>query len=115
MRAGTLRKVGWLQQRSQTRDNFGGLPPSWVDVCKIRYEFQISSARELDSAGNVRAVAISTVTMRWQDGILPGMRIRGEQTDREPQKFFNITAVNDINQKHHELELTVLEDRTAVP
>lgn len=115
MRAGVLRKVGWLQQRGQARDSMGGLPSSWTDLVKIRYQLQTLSAHEIDSAGNIRATATSTVTMRWQAGVLPGMRIRGEQTDREPQRFFNITAVNDVDQKHHQLELTVVEDRTATP
>lgn len=115
MRSGTLRKVGWLQKRSQPRDAMGGLTDAWVDVVKIRYAFQTSAAREMDSAGNIRSTATSTITMRWQPDVTPGMRIRGEETDLEPQRFFQITAANDVNQMHHELELTVVEDRTAKP
>src|SRR5579864_6688296 len=111
MRAGTLRKVGWVQQRGQARDSMGGLPSSWMDVMKIRYQFQTLSSHAVDSAGNIRATATSRITMRWRDGIQPGMRIRAEETDVEPQRFFNITAVNNVDQRHHQLERS--EDHTS--
>ena len=115
MRAGSLRKVGWVQQRAAARDSFGGVPSSWSDVEKIRYSIETTSAREMDSAGNVRAVAISTITMRYRPEIVPGMRIRSEPNNFEDARYFNITAVQDVAERHHQLELTVIEDRTAKP
>lgn len=115
MRAGQLRKVGMLQQRPTTRDSYGGTPAAWTDVAPVRYMIDATAAREMQSAGNVRAVATVTITMRYRSGVVPGMRIRSEATDFEPFRYWNITAVHDVNMKHYELELTASEDRTAIP
>lgn len=114
MRAGTLRKSGTLQRRAAgARDEYGGQPPVWNDVAPVRYSIQTTAGREIESAGNVRAVATSTVTMRYRSDVQPGMRIKADATQFEDERYFNITAVNDVNQLHHELEVTVVEDRTA--
>lgn len=113
MRAGTLRKSGMLQRRAGARDEYGGQPPVWDDVAQVRYAPQALAGREIESAGNVRAVSTWTFTMRYRSDVQAGMRIRADATQFEDERYFNITAVNDVNQLHHELEVTVVEDRTA--
>jgi SPP1 family predicted phage head-tail adaptor len=115
VRAGTLRKLGMLQQRAGARDAMGGDPDSWTDLKRVRYAIQTTVAREMQSADNIRAVATSTITLRYMRDLEvdPGMRIRREPNRYEDTAYYNITAVNDVNGAHHELELTVIEDRTA--
>ena len=104
-----------LQMRSNSRDAYGGSPVVWMDVAKVRFMILTESGRELDNAGNLRSVAVTTITMRFIPNVVPGMRIKTDPTKLDDGRFFNITVVNDVNLKHYELELTALEDRTASP
>lgn len=116
MRAGTLRRIGMLQRPETSRDPSGGPVLSWLDVGRVRFMIQLTQGREIEAAGNVRSIATWTVTMRFRPGVMAGMRIRADEPLAPGgERYYRITAVNDVYQLHHELELTVVEGLSSTP
>lgn len=92
----------------------------FVDVDKsptVRFSIQQTQGREIDNAGDVRAIASWTITMRFRPGVLAGMRIKAVEPTAPAGgfRYYKITAVNDVNQLHHELELTAVESLSPRP
>lgn len=103
MRAGELRKVGTLQERSTAKDEYGGQSPLFVDLATVRFKLESGGGREIEAASSSRAQALATIVMRYRPGVVPTMRIV------MGARIFNITNVTDVDERHQELDLAVIE------
>ena len=103
MRGGMLRHQGMLQDRTTIRGEYGGQETIWKDIQPVRFGLESTGGREVETAGTVRPQSTFTLTMRWLPGVTPSMRIlMGERA-------FNFTSVNDIEERHRELNIAVIE------
>lgn len=77
MRAGRLRHVVTIQQRSTAQDSSGALDGDWVDVATVRAEVRSPAGLERVQAGMEQTVATvtHTVRMRKEVTVLPSMRV----------------------------------------
>ena len=103
MRAGALRLVGMLQDRSTARDAYGGQETAWRDICKVRFALEAAGGHEIDFGGSIRSQSSYKLSMRWRPGVKPTMRV--VMGDR----IFNFTNVTDLEERHRELDITVVE------
>lgn len=103
MRAGALRKSGTLQRRTESRDDYGGQETLWQDVGPVRFELQPTGGHEIDVGGSARSQSMFTIVMRYRPGISTAHRIV------MGSRIFNITNVTDVDERHHELDITAVE------
>lgn len=64
-----------LQERSTTRDEFGGVVPGWSDVATVWAGIVDVSGREYVAAGATQNSAITKITIRYREGVTPAMRV----------------------------------------
>jgi SPP1 family predicted phage head-tail adaptor len=107
IRSGVLRNAGMLQDRSKVRDpDTGDQSTVWIDVRKVRFSLEATGGREIEVAGQVRAQSTFQIVMRWIPGVKTTMRILCEG------RIFNITNINDVENRHRELDITAIEGST---
>lgn len=88
-RIGKLRHRLSLEAASRTEDGGGGAISSWTEVVRLWGAVEAVSGREAIAADRVSGHVDDLVTIRYREGVTPGMRFR-----RGPQ-LFHITAVMD--------------------
>lgn len=97
MRAGKLKYLITIEERSTATDAAGGMVDSWTSFATVYADVRTLSGRELDAALAVN----SEVTHKWElrhlDGLLPEMRIVFEG------EFFNILWVDQVNMIERQL------------
>ena len=92
MRAGRLRHVVTIQQRTLAQDTGGALQPAWSDVATLRAEVRSPAGLERVQPGMDQTIATVTHTVRVRARealILPSMRVRWGT------RLFQIVAVTD--------------------
>lgn len=82
-----LRHRVTIEQRTQTRDEFGGVVESWETVAIVPAEVWPLSGREFVAAQAEQAGVTTRITIRYQAGIEPAMRITHDG------RTYNIKAV----------------------
>jgi SPP1 family predicted phage head-tail adaptor len=92
-----------LQERSGARDEYGGQLTAWRDVSPVRFSIEGTGGKEIETAGAVRAQSTFTLGMRYRPDIKATMRIVHDG------RFLNITNVSDLEERHKELSVTVIE------
>lgn len=113
MRSGALRQKGLLQDRSPSRDSLGGQSPAWIDIAPVRFALQSQGGREFNTADAVRSQSNFTISMRFRRGVKTTMRIVG--LGALNGRVFNFININDIEERHRDLEITAIEGLTAPP
>jgi head-tail adaptor len=103
MRAGQLRLVGMLEERTRAKDQLGGQPWAWLPVASVRFGIETTGGDEQQVAGGVVATSRYTISMRWRKGVKPTMRI--SMGDR----VFQFIQVNNVEERNRELQIIAIE------
>lgn len=76
MRAGTLRHRVRVEQKAETRDNYGGVVAGWATfAASVPAAILPVSGREFFAAEAQQSEVSAKIVMRALDGLLPSMRI----------------------------------------
>lgn len=76
LRAGQLRHLITIQQRTNTRDEYGQPIPAWATFATVWAEVLDMTGREFVESQEARAAEVSvTVIIRYLAGVKPTMRI----------------------------------------
>lgn len=103
MKAGKLRTLLTIQQRTDTADGQGGVVTVWSEFCKV-YGRQYVSRAEVGTLTEQReSRLICKWEIRFMEGVLPEMRLV------DSLRIFEINAVYDPSQKRERLELLCTE------
>jgi SPP1 family predicted phage head-tail adaptor len=104
MRAGSLRHLGTLQDRSTTKDAYGGQPQTWIDVeTNVAFSINALGGDEVATGGGVRGQSRYQIVMRYRDGVGHTMRLV------EGSRVYNFVQVSDVEERHRELRITAVE------
>lgn len=82
-----LRHRVTIEQRTQTRDEWGGVVETWETVAIVPAEVWPLSGREFVAAQATQAGVTTRITIRYQAGIEPAMRVTHDGA------IYNIRAV----------------------
>lgn len=103
MRAGKLRTILTIEQRTDVSDGMGGVTTEWKEFCKAWGRQIIRRAESDVIASGLESVLGTKWEIRWVAGISPKMRVKiGE-------RILDIEAVYDPSQKGERLELICVE------
>lgn len=103
MRAGKLRTLITIEQRTNSPDGMGGVTTSWTEFCKSWGRQIIKRADANTIADQIESVQYSRWEVRYIDGISPKMRIV------VGSRVMEINAVYDPSQKRERLEIVCTE------
>ena len=103
MRAGKLRTLITIEQRTNSPDGMGGVTTSWTEFCKSWGRQIIRRADANTIADQIESVQYSRWEIRYIDGISPKMRIV------VGSRVMEINAVYDPSQKRERLEIVCTE------
>lgn len=103
MRAGKLRTLITIEQRTNSPDGMGGVTTSWTEFCKSYARQIIKRADANTIADQIESVQYSRWEVRYIDGISPKMRIV------VGSRVMEINAVYDPSQKRERLEIVCTE------
>jgi len=109
MRAGKLRYQVDVQQQSTARTGTGAVQNTYAVFATVRAAFEPLSGREALIAKKIDAELDTKITMRYLAGILPHMRISWQDTRGGRFRIYDIGAILDINERHHEMTLAAKE------
>jgi len=103
MEAGALRKRITIQKKSVTKNSYGEEVITWVTHCQAWAQIEPLTGREFLESRQIQAEGMVRVTMRYQSGIAPEMRVLfGTRT-------FNIQAVVHVEERGREIQLMCVE------
>lgn len=103
MNAGQLRHRVTIQQLTRVEDEGGGYEENWADIATVWAAVKPMRGNERYEAQQVQSTLTHKVTIRYRAGIKPQMRLL------YGNRFFNIEAVIDIEERHRWLELLCSE------
>ncbi len=103
MRAGKLRTLITIEQRTNSPDGMGGVTTSWTEFCKSWGRQIIRRAESDGIASGLQSVLGTKWEIRFVTGVSPKMRIKVED------RILDIEAVYDPSQKRERLELICVE------
>lgn len=99
MRIGPLRHRVQLQTNTPTRDSYGDEVDSWGVTSTVYAQIDPVRGREFFAAGEKHSEINTKITMRYQSGVVPTMRVvHGSDT-------YDIRAVIDVWGRQRMLEL----------
>ena len=103
MEAGVLRKRITIQKKSVTKNSYGEEVITWVTHCQAWAQMEPLSGREFLEARQIQAEGMVRFTLRYQDGIVPEMRVLfGTRT-------FNIQSAIHVEERRREIQLMCVE------
>ena len=103
MEAGSLRKRITIQKKSVAKNSYGEEVITWVTHCQAWAQIEPLSGREFLEARQIQAEGMVRFTLRYQDGIVPEMRVLfGTRT-------FNIQSVIHVEERGREIQLMCVE------
>jgi len=109
MMAGSLRYTVDVQQQSTTRTGTGALQNTFAVFGTVRAAFEPLTGREALIAQKIDAQLDTKITIRYLAGILPHMRISWQDTRGGRVRIYDIGAILDSNERHHEMTLAAKE------
>lgn len=109
MRAGKLRYQVDIQQQSTARTGTGAQQNTFALFATVRAAFEPLSGREAFIAQKIDASLDTKITIRYLSGILPHMRISWDDLRGGRTRIYDIGAVLDTNERHHEMTLAAKE------
>lgn len=108
IRAGTLRRRITIQQRSVTKDTFGGQSTSWSDLATVWAEITPLSARELLTAQAVNAEVTHSITVRYQAMFANPKTVAGYRAFYAG-RYFNIHGSMNQDERNRVIVLSASE------
>lgn len=109
MRSGKLRYIVDIQQQSTTRTGTGAQQNTFAVFKTVRAGFEPLTGREAFIAQKIDASLDTKVTMRYVAGLLPHMRISWDDVRGGRTRIYDIGAILDTNERHHEMTLAAKE------
>lgn len=103
MRPGDLRHRITLQQKVETRDEFGGVTETWQDVATIHAAIEPLKGREFFAAQQVQADTTGRIRIRYREGVVPAMRAKFGA------RVYDLQSVINVDERNRELHLLVRE------
>lgn len=103
MRAGRLRHRVAIQQKSVTRDSYGGETITWPGVITVWASVEPLRGDEFIEAQRAGARVDTRIVMRYQSGIVPEMRAT------EGSHTWDILSVINVEERDRELQLMCRE------
>lgn len=103
MRAGELRHRVTLQQPAETRNEYGEAERTWSHVATVWAAVEPLSGREYFDSQQRQAAVSTRITLRYQPGITPHMRVLFGA------RVYEIDSVIDIEERHREMQLMCAE------
>lgn len=107
MEAGELRHRITIQEKSVTRDDFGGEVITWVTHCEAWAAIEPLQGREFIEARLAQAEVTDRIRMRYQAGIRPEMRVLFGT------RVYEIQTVLTTREIHHEIQMMCKEQINA--
>ena len=108
MRAGQLRHLVTIEQRSSTPDTYGEPAQTWTTLhANQPASIEPLSGRELITAQAVQSDVTHRLRMRYVAGVQTKHRILFGS------RVFDIRAVRDVNERNIELEMLCTEGASA--
>lgn len=108
--AGSLRNRIVLQQASATRAADGSEVKTWNDLMTVSAMIDTQGGREFYQAKAVNAELTHEITIRYQTGLAPAMRVKFTDPKENTDRYFDIRSIlNPDNQKRRVLLLHVRE------
>lgn len=94
MRAGTLRRLVTIEQRSTAKDSANQVLEQWTQVAQVYADIQPVTGRETQAANGMVSVVSAQIDIRYRAGVTAAMRVRyGAQ-------IYNVAAVLDLDSRH---------------
>jgi len=93
------------------QDAAGAQISGWVDFATVWANVMPIGGREIFAGQQVYPDADTRITIRWRRDLDPKMRILWNRPSAgaASRRQFDILAINDINERHHEIEIVALE------
>jgi SPP1 family predicted phage head-tail adaptor len=113
MLSGKLRYQVIIQQQVTARTSSGATQNTFAEVSTVRAGFTPMTGRELLSAQKLNAEITTQISIRYQGQILPDMRIFWADTRSGRNRVFEVLAIMDKEERHH--EMTVLCKELNLP
>lgn len=108
MRAGKLRHLYTIEQKTDTPDGMGGVTSEWATVEQVYGRQLIKSvdwrAMEKTTADQVESFRRARFETRYATGINPAMRLKTPSGE-----YYEIEAVYDPSQKGERLEIIAFQ------
>ena len=105
MKIGTLRHRVTLEEKTVTRDGYGGEVVTWSTVATVWAAVEPLQGREFLDGRRLEAEVNTRIRMRYRSGILPGMRVTwGDHV-------YDVEAVLEVESRRRELRLMCREWR----
>jgi SPP1 family predicted phage head-tail adaptor len=103
MKIGPLRHKITIQQKVPSRDSYGAEVITWDDFLEAWASIEPLSGREYFLAQQMQAAVDHKITMRYQAGILPEMRVKWND------RIFDIKAILNTEERNIEVVLMCKE------
>ncbi len=103
MRAGLLRHLVTLEQRTDARDAYGEPLDAWTPYATVRAEIQPLNGREYFAAAAEASEVTTRIRIRYVTGLTTALRVRFHGLAGE--KIYNIVSIIDPDERHRELVL----------
>lgn len=103
MDPGKLNRIITIEQKTASTDAYGGQSFSWSTFATVWAAVQPLKGRELIAAQAAQSEITSRFVIRYLSGVSADMRIV------YGGRYFNITAVIDIDDAHREMHLMASE------
>ena len=104
MEAGSLRNRITIQEKTVTRNTFGEEVIAWATHCQAWAKVEPLSGREFLESRQIQAEAMVRITLRYQAGIEPEMRVL------DGSEIFNIQSVIHVEERGREIQLMCVEE-----
>lgn len=100
---GGLRKRITIQQPSATQNTRGEEIPSWTTYATVWAQIEPLNGRELLAAQQVQSQVNTKITIRYQSGVTPDMRIQ------YGSRYFDIQSIMNIEERNRMIEMQCIE------
>jgi SPP1 family predicted phage head-tail adaptor len=112
VRAGSLRNLISIQQKTVTVDSNGDRTEAWDSYHDAWASIETGNGREFFQAKQTWADLSHTITMRWKEGIKHEMRVLFEDPKTNTSRYFSIRAVLNPDER---TEMMRLQCSEAIP
>lgn len=110
MKAGTLDRRITLQRQAETRDSYGGVTFTWVDVATVWADVLAVSGKEYLQGQAVQDEVTTRIVIRWRSGITTG-KLRAVVYEPEQggspttQTYYDVLAILPSGDRKRWLQL----------
>lgn len=98
-----------LQARSLVQDSAGGQIVAWQDIAPLWCQLLPAAGKEIEAGGAVRGETMFNAKMRYHPQIISKNRLLGIAPATLADRIFNITSVNNVDERNREMDLVLSE------